>query len=177
MATDSGEGPGTDFILSYRAYGKMAVPRMASLLYSLGVVDVEYRRISCHEAANLVIKIVEHSNYPWYLAIVPLKQGGANDILSIEVYEVNNQTLSLFFVNVVKLRGTNVQFGWCHWSCTLIYLQEFKNFFLIKKRVGQRSVKAKSSTRWRCIVGRRPVKNYLWPSPAVSLSKFICIRK
>lgn len=94
MATDSGEGPGTDFILSYRAYGKMAVPRMASLLYSLGVVDVEYQRISCHEGANLVIKIVEHSNYPWYLAIVPLKQGGANDILSIEVYEV---TIYLYY--------------------------------------------------------------------------------
>nr|GLL44677.1 expansin-like B1 [Ipomoea trifida] len=92
MATDSGEGPGTDFILSYRAYGKMAVPRMASLLYSLGVVDVEYRRISCHEAANLVIKIVEHSNYPWYLAVIPLKQGGANDILSIEVYEKASDT-------------------------------------------------------------------------------------
>nr|GMD82277.1 expansin-like B1 [Ipomoea batatas] len=49
-------------------------------------------RISCHEAANVVIKIVEHSNYPWYLAIVPLKQGGANDILSIEVYEKASDT-------------------------------------------------------------------------------------
>lgn len=88
VVTDTGEGHGTDFILSYRAYAKLAKqPNMAQHLFAKGVVEVEYRRVSC-KYGNLMLKIHEHSKYPHYLAIVVMNQGGATDILAVEVYEV-----------------------------------------------------------------------------------------
>lgn len=87
--TDNGEGHETDFILSARAYAKMAKqPNMAQHLFAKGVVEVEYRRVSCRSGANLMLKVNEHSNHPHYLAIVVMNQGGATDILAVEVYEV-----------------------------------------------------------------------------------------
>ncbi|KAJ4848063.1 Expansin-like B1 [Turnera subulata] len=87
VATDYGEGDHTDFILSPRAYGRMARPNVAGELYSYGVVDVEYRRIPCRYAGyNLMFKVHEHSKYPEYLAIVILYQAGQNDILAVEVW-------------------------------------------------------------------------------------------
>ncbi|XP_059302472.1 expansin-like B1 [Lycium ferocissimum] len=92
VVTDSGEGPGTDFILSYRAYAKLAKqPNMAKHLFAKGVVEVEYRRVSCKYGGNLMLKINEHSKYPNYLAIVVMNQGGATDILAVEVYEEETQ--------------------------------------------------------------------------------------
>lgn len=45
MITDSGWGPNTDFILSRRAFGRMAqTTDAAAALLAHGVVDVEYRR-------------------------------------------------------------------------------------------------------------------------------------
>ncbi|XP_019248686.1 PREDICTED: expansin-like B1 [Nicotiana attenuata] len=77
----------TDFILSYRVYAKLAKqPNMAQHLFAKGVVEVEYRRVSC-KYGNLLLKIHEHSKYPHYLAIVVMNQGGATDILAVEVYE------------------------------------------------------------------------------------------
>lgn len=45
MITDSGSGPNTDFILSRRAFGRMAQTKdAAAALLARGVVDIEYRR-------------------------------------------------------------------------------------------------------------------------------------
>ncbi|MVF47737.1 hypothetical protein D8760_19605 [Proteus mirabilis] len=85
--TDSGEGPGTDFILSSDAFAKMAKhPKLAHMLFPKGVVDVDYKRVSC-KYGNLIIKVNEHSNYNGYLAILLLNNGGYADILAVEIYE------------------------------------------------------------------------------------------
>lgn len=45
VITDQGSGPSTDFILSRRAFGRMAqTTDAAASLLNLGVVDIEYRR-------------------------------------------------------------------------------------------------------------------------------------
>lgn len=45
VITDQGSGPSTDFILSQRAFGRMAqTTDAAASLLALGVVDIEYRR-------------------------------------------------------------------------------------------------------------------------------------
>ncbi|XP_055822222.1 expansin-like B1 [Solanum dulcamara] len=88
MPTDYGEGHGTDFTLSYRAFAKLAKQSsMAQVLFAKGTVDVEYRRISCRYGANLMLKIHERSTYPDYITLVVMNQGGASDILALEVYE------------------------------------------------------------------------------------------
>ncbi|KAJ8556468.1 hypothetical protein K7X08_032220 [Anisodus acutangulus] len=85
--TDSGEGPGTDFIMSSDAFAKMAKhPKLAHMLFPKGVVDVDYKRVSC-KYGNLKIKINEHSNYHGYLAILFLDHGGYADILGCEIYD------------------------------------------------------------------------------------------
>ena len=89
MVTDYGEGDRTDFILSPRAYTKLARPNSALELFAYGVVDVEYRRISCQFAGyNIVYKVHEHSQYPHYLAIVFLYVAGQNDITAVELWRV-----------------------------------------------------------------------------------------
>ncbi|EEF31157.1 Major pollen allergen Ory s 1 precursor, putative [Ricinus communis] len=88
VVTDYGEGDKTDFILSSRAYARLARPNMAAELFAYGVVDVQYRRISCRYAGyNLIFKIHEYSRFPEYLAIVVLYQGGQNDILAVQIWQ------------------------------------------------------------------------------------------
>ncbi|CAN7013295.1 hypothetical protein BRARA_C04529 [Brassica rapa] len=88
VATDYGEGDGTDFIFSPKAYGRMARPGTEFQLYSFGVVDVEYQRVPCRYGGyNLVYKIHEKSYNPHYLAILILYVGGVNDILAVEVWQ------------------------------------------------------------------------------------------
>ncbi|XP_011047565.1 PREDICTED: expansin-like B1 [Populus euphratica] len=86
VVTDYGEGDKTDFILSTRAYARMARPNMALELFAYGVVDVEFRRIPCrYSGYNLMFKVHEHSRFPEYLAIVLLYQAGQNEILAVEL--------------------------------------------------------------------------------------------
>ncbi|XP_059318745.1 expansin-like B1 [Lycium ferocissimum] len=88
LATDHGESHGTDFILSYRAFARLAKQSStAQVLFAKGTVDVEYRRVSCRYGSNIMVKIHEHSKYPDYLLLVVMNQGGASDILALEVYE------------------------------------------------------------------------------------------
>jgi hypothetical protein len=89
VVTDYGEGDKTDFILSTRAYARMARPNMALELFAYGVVDVEFRRIPCrYSGYNLMFKVHEHSRFPEYLAIVLLYQAGQNEILAVELRQV-----------------------------------------------------------------------------------------
>ena len=89
MVTDYGEGDNTDFILSSRAYARMAQSNTAAKLFAYGVVDVEYERIPCsYNGHKLQFKVHENSRYPSYLAIVILYQAGKNDILSIDIWQV-----------------------------------------------------------------------------------------
>ncbi|KAL9667009.1 hypothetical protein QQ045_001354 [Rhodiola kirilowii] len=87
VVTDYGEGDRTDFILSEKAFTNLANPNMADKLISLGVVDIEYRRMSCsYPNSNLLIKINEHSHYPDYIALIILYNAGKNDVTGVEIW-------------------------------------------------------------------------------------------
>ncbi|KAF5942851.1 hypothetical protein HYC85_020493 [Camellia sinensis] len=92
VVTDYGEGDKTDFILSTRAYSRLARPNAALDLFAYGVVDIEYRRIPCqYPGYNLMVKVHEHSRFPEYLALVMLYQAGQNDITATEVWQADCQ--------------------------------------------------------------------------------------
>ncbi|EOY24195.1 hypothetical protein SCA6_005046 [Theobroma cacao] len=87
VVTDYGEGDHTDFILSPRAYTRMARSNTAAQLFAYGVVDVEFQRIPCRYGGHkLQFKVQEQSRYPSYLAIVILYQTGKNDIQAVDIW-------------------------------------------------------------------------------------------
>lgn len=89
VVTDYGEGDRTDFVMSPRAYARMARnPDASEELFKYGVVDVEYRRIPCRYGGyNIVFKVHEHSSYPSYIAILVMFVGGKNDITAVQVWQ------------------------------------------------------------------------------------------
>nr|AFB77226.1 expansin L [Betula platyphylla] len=86
VLTDQGSSDRTDFILSKRAFGRMAqTTDAAASLLNLGAVDIEYRRVSCsYPNKNMTFKIDENSNYPHYLAFVIWYQQGKKDITAVQ---------------------------------------------------------------------------------------------
>ncbi|KAL6524140.1 Expansin-like B1 [Orobanche minor] len=92
VITDHGSSDRTDFILSRRAFGRMAqnADAAASLL-SLGIVDIEYRRVPCsYPDKNITIKIHENSNNPHYLAFVVWYQQGKMDITAVQLCQTHS---------------------------------------------------------------------------------------
>ncbi|KAG2679947.1 hypothetical protein I3760_11G074800 [Carya illinoinensis] len=92
VVTDYAEGDKTDFILSSRAYTRLARPsyKATKELLARGVIDVEYRRVSCHYPGhNIMFKVHEQSRYPNYLALMVLYAEGINDITAVELYLEN----------------------------------------------------------------------------------------
>lgn len=94
VVTDYGEGDRTDFILSPRAYSKLAQPDRVDELFACGVVEVEFRRVPCQYPGynTLYVKVHEHSNNPHYLAIVVLYVSGINDITAAQLWQVLTDT-------------------------------------------------------------------------------------
>ncbi|XP_057420939.1 expansin-like B1 [Lotus japonicus] len=92
VVTDQGSGDNTDFILSQRAFGRMAQNSdAAASLLALGVVDIQYRRVSCsYPNKNMTIKIHESSSNPHYLAFVIWYQQGRRDITAVQLCETQN---------------------------------------------------------------------------------------
>ncbi|XP_052208850.1 expansin-like B1 [Diospyros lotus] len=91
VVTDYGEGHGTDFILSDRAYSKLAVPNAALELFPYDAVDIEYKRIPCrYPGYNLKLKVHEQSSFPAYLAVIILYQAGVYDITAVEVWQADD---------------------------------------------------------------------------------------
>ncbi|KAL5862561.1 hypothetical protein ACOSQ3_000075 [Xanthoceras sorbifolium] len=92
VITDQGSSDRTDFILSRGAFGRMAQTKDAEAsLLALGIVDIEYRRVSCsYPNKNLTIKIDENSNYPHYLAFAIWFQQGKKDIVAVQLCETQN---------------------------------------------------------------------------------------
>ncbi|KAF5191529.1 Expansin-like b1 [Thalictrum thalictroides] len=97
VVTDSGSGHNTDFILSRRAYAKMAQTTYAAeLLLALGVVEVEYRRVPCsYPSNNITFKIDENSSNPHYLAFVIWYQQGKKDVTAVQLCETTNLSCKL----------------------------------------------------------------------------------
>ncbi|KAK9144689.1 hypothetical protein Sjap_004592 [Stephania japonica] len=88
VVTDHGEGDRTDFILSPRAFAKLALPNKVSELKKYGVVDIKYLKISCeYPGHNIKIKIHESSKYPDYLAILIIYKGGKSEINAVELLQ------------------------------------------------------------------------------------------
>ncbi|KAL5551336.1 hypothetical protein UlMin_001512 [Ulmus minor] len=79
VVTDYGEGDKTDFILSPRAYGKLARP--------------EAQKVSCKYSGDndIVIKVHEQSRYPDYLAIVILFVPDQYEITGVDLWREDCQ--------------------------------------------------------------------------------------
>ncbi|XP_076926786.1 expansin-like B1 isoform X1 [Bidens hawaiensis] len=97
VITDQGSSDRTDFIMSKKAFRKMGQNEYAaSSLLSQGIVDIEYRRVSCsYPNYNITIKIDESSDYPYYLAFVIWYQQGQKDITAVQLCETNNFSCKL----------------------------------------------------------------------------------
>ncbi|KAI3494780.1 hypothetical protein L1887_40391 [Cichorium endivia] len=88
VITDHGSSDRTDFIMSKKAFQKMAQSTYAeSSLLSQGIVDIEYRS---YPKNNITIKIDESSDYPYYLAFVIWYQQGQNDITAVQLCETKD---------------------------------------------------------------------------------------
>ncbi|GAV71891.1 DPBB_1 domain-containing protein [Cephalotus follicularis] len=92
VITDQGSSDNTDFILSRGAFGRMAqTTDAAACLLALGIVAIEYRRVSCsYPYNNITIKIDENSNFPYYLAFAIWYQQGKKDITAVQLCETQN---------------------------------------------------------------------------------------
>ncbi|XP_019423137.1 PREDICTED: expansin-like B1 [Lupinus angustifolius] len=92
VITDQGSSDNTDFILSQRAFGRMAqTTDAAASLLALGVVGIEYRRVACsYPNKNITFKIDESSGNPHYLAFVIRYQQGRRDITAVQLCETQN---------------------------------------------------------------------------------------
>lgn len=92
VITDRGNSDRTDFILSQRAYTRMAQNAdAAASLMALGIVDIEYRRVSCsYPNKNITFKITESSNNPHYLGFAIWYQQGKSDITAVQLCETRN---------------------------------------------------------------------------------------
>ncbi|KAI4327185.1 hypothetical protein L6164_019677 [Bauhinia variegata] len=92
MATDNGEGDRTDFIMSGRGFSELGRDQDTSAkLFKYGTVDVQYKRVPCKYASNIIVKIKEQSSNPYYLAIVLLNVGGDKDVTAIDLWQKDSK--------------------------------------------------------------------------------------
>ncbi|KAK7263345.1 hypothetical protein RJT34_30933 [Clitoria ternatea] len=92
VITDQGSSDNTNFILSQRAFGGMALNTdTAAALLALGVVDIQYKRVSCnYPNKNITVEIDESSSNPHFLAFVIWFQQGSRDITAVQLCETQN---------------------------------------------------------------------------------------
>ncbi|CAL9091062.1 hypothetical protein MUK42_20425 [Musa troglodytarum] len=96
VITDLGASGNTDFILSQHAFARMGQNADAGAsLVSLGVVGIEYRRVSCsYPNKNITFKIDQSSNL-YYFAFQIWYQQGNKDITAVQLCETDNLTCKL----------------------------------------------------------------------------------
>ncbi|WOL07261.1 expansin-like A2 [Canna indica] len=92
ILTDLNRGNDTGLVLSRPAFVAMAKHGKSKELMKLGTVDVEYKsRIPCeYKDRNLSIRVEEKSQWPNYLAIKFLYQGGQTDIVAVDVAQLGS---------------------------------------------------------------------------------------
>ncbi|KAL0560942.1 hypothetical protein IC582_001360 [Cucumis melo] len=91
VATDQNYDNRYDFVLSKKAYASMALKNKTNELLNLGTIDVEYKRIPCtYKNKNLLVRVEEWSQKPFYLALKFLYQGGQTEITRVEIAEVGS---------------------------------------------------------------------------------------
>lgn len=76
--------------MSPRGFSKLGRDLATSeKLKKYGVLDVEYKRVSCtFKGNNMVYQINENSKNPGYFAIVVLYVGGTYDVTAVEMWKV-----------------------------------------------------------------------------------------
>lgn len=88
VATDSGAGDRTDFIMSKRAFSGLGRNEAASKkLFQNGVVDIAFRRVPCRYPGNIKLRVQESSKNPGYFAVLLLNVNGASDITAVELWK------------------------------------------------------------------------------------------
>ncbi|RHN63185.1 putative rlpA-like protein, double-psi beta-barrel [Medicago truncatula] len=91
VVTDYGEGDRTDFIMSPRAFSKLGRNAVASeKLNKYGVLDVEYRRVSCtfKETISSTRSMSIVKTQVNYFAVAILYVGGTYDVNAVEMWQV-----------------------------------------------------------------------------------------
>lgn len=79
----------TDFVVSQSTFSSLAIADKGSQLIKGGIIDIEYKRVPCqYKDQNLVVRVDGSSQYPHYLAVQFLYQGGQTDIVSVDVAQV-----------------------------------------------------------------------------------------
>ncbi|KAL8150873.1 hypothetical protein V2J09_020681 [Rumex salicifolius] len=89
VLTDNATSDEAEFILSSHAFIAMAIPGKEKEVKEYGVVEIEYERISCDYGGgkNLMLKVLDYSSNPYYLAFLFLNQGGISSITAVEIFE------------------------------------------------------------------------------------------
>ncbi|GAB2235577.1 hypothetical protein Drorol1_Dr00026006 [Drosera rotundifolia] len=96
------------FVLSSRAFQAMANPGLGKNVSTLGVMDVEYKRIPCdYKNQTLAVCFEDFSKQPGYLAIKILYQGGQTDITGISVVRVGTSNGASLKQNYGAVRDTS----------------------------------------------------------------------
>eukprot|EP01018_Ginkgo_biloba_P023060 Gb_29322 [translate_table: standard] len=91
MVIDFTESDQTDFVVTTEIFSNLALPGREHELFRMGIVDIEYKRIVCdHMGQHLSVKVDERSNYPSYLVVQFLYQGGQTNIVAVEVAQVGS---------------------------------------------------------------------------------------
>ncbi|XP_031493894.1 expansin-like A2 [Nymphaea colorata] len=91
VLTDNNSNKETGWVLSNKAFMAMSRPGMGLELKKLGIVDIEFKRIPCDYAnRNLSVRVEESSQYPHYLAVKFLFQGGQTDIMGVDIAELGS---------------------------------------------------------------------------------------
>lgn len=79
----------TDFVVSRNTFSSIAIADKGPELLKRGIIDIEYKRVPCeYKGQNMVVKVDESSQYPYYLAVQFLYQGGQTDIVIVDVAQV-----------------------------------------------------------------------------------------
>ncbi|GAB4853049.1 hypothetical protein Ancab_040583 [Ancistrocladus abbreviatus] len=87
----------------------MAIEGREKILLSLGVVDMQYKRIPCDfKNHHLSLRVEESSNYPNYLVVKVLYQGGQTDMIGIDVFQVGSSTVTSLRHNYGAIWSTNM---------------------------------------------------------------------
>jgi len=91
LVTDLTQNNQTDFVVTRRTFLSLALPQKGRQLLRDGIVDIDYKRIPCeYKGQNLEVKVDESSQYPYYLAVQFLYQGGQTDIVNVDVAQVGS---------------------------------------------------------------------------------------
>uniref|UniRef100_A0A0D9XPW5 Expansin-like EG45 domain-containing protein n=1 Tax=Leersia perrieri TaxID=77586 RepID=A0A0D9XPW5_9ORYZ len=92
VIADSGPGGNKPafFDMSGTAFGAMANPGMGDRLRNAGIVDVQYKRVTCKYGTNVVFKVDKGSN-PYYLAVLIEYENGDGDLKDVHIMEQGNR--------------------------------------------------------------------------------------